>query len=70
MHNICKSKSCGDDYCTMSTIRKEQTVGDISKIFCLLAFQMLEEHNMQKFEMKALFSAVVDEHIIEEDELE
>lgn len=64
----CKEVSCGDDSHTITKyLGPEKRLGDRMKVMLLQVYDMSDIDNLQKYEMKALFNALVDEHIIEED---
>ena len=63
------STSCGDDFKTRTKYKEEATAGDALKVILLQCYDLSDVHNLQKYEIKALLSALVDEHIIEVDEL-
>lgn len=67
--HICKDSSCGNDDHVLSTIKVERNVGDRMKIFLTVAYQLVDYDNLQPYEIKALFNALIDEHIIFEDPL-
>ena len=67
---VCKAESCGDDLHTITKYKgPEVALGDRLKIILLQVYDMCDIDNLQKYEMKALISALIDEHIVEEDEL-
>lgn len=66
----CQAPSCGDDTHTVTRYRgPERAVGDRLKVILLQVYDMSEIDNLQLYEIKALISALVDEHFVEEDEL-
>jgi len=62
------SDSCGDDFKTLSKYKQEKNVGDRLKVILLQVYDMSDIDNLQVYEIKALFNALVDEHIEEIDE--
>lgn len=68
---VCKAFSCGDDYHTVSEyVRPEVAIGDRLKVILLQIYDMSSIDNLQKYEIKALISVLIDEHIQEIDLLE
>lgn len=63
------SDSCGDDFKTLSKYKEEKNVGDRLKVILLQVYDMSDIDNLQIYEIKALVSALVDEHIEEHDEI-
>lgn len=60
----------GDDHNTRTKYKgPEYNVGDSLKVILLQVYDMSDRDNLQKYEIKALFNALVDEHIEEVDEL-
>lgn len=67
---VCKGSSCGDDAHTVSKYTgPELSVGDRMKVILLQVYDLSEYDNLQKYEMKALINALIDEHILEHDPL-
>jgi len=65
---VCKADSCGDDLHTVTKyLGPEKAAGDRMKVIMMQVFDMSDYDNLQKYEMKALICALIDEHIIEED---
>lgn len=64
------NRSNGDDNNTRTIFNSEENVGDITKVLLLCIYDLIEKHNLQKAEVNALFSTVLDEHIEEIDDLE
>ncbi len=61
----------GDDYNTVTKYKgPEYNVGDSFKVILLQIYDLVELDNLQKYEIKALLNALVDEHVFEIDELE
>ena len=70
MSNVCKkckSASCGDDSHTNTKYKLERNVGDRLKVVLLQVYDMVDEDNLQKAEIKSLLNTLVDEHIDEID---
>ena len=67
---VCKASSCGDDDHTITLYKgPEKASGDRMKVMMKQVFDLLEIDNFQPYEIKALFNALVDEHVSEfEDE--
>jgi len=63
------NNSCGDDYKTKTKYSEEKNAGDCLKVILLQCYDLSGVHNLQNYEIKALIAALIDEHIIEEDEL-
>jgi hypothetical protein len=68
--NKYENKSNGDDHATLTKYHKEKTAGDALKVILLQCYDLAFEHNLQVYEIKALVSALIDEHIIETEEEE
>ena len=65
---VCKAESCGNDYHTKTPYKgPEVALGDRMKGVMLQVFDMVEFDNLQSYEIKALLSALIDEHIQEEE---
>lgn len=62
------SCSCGDDHKTNTEYKEEKNVGDRLKVVLLQAYDMSSIDNLQIYEIKALFNALIDEHIEEYNE--
>lgn len=59
--------SCGDDFKTNTKYKQEKNAGDRMKVILLQIYDMSDIDNLQIYEIKALLSALVDEHIEEYD---
>jgi len=63
---ICKAISCGDDTHTINVYTgPERVIGDRMKVILLQVYDCIDYDNLQKYEIKALINALIDEHIIE-----
>lgn len=61
--------SCGDDLKTRTKYKEEKNAGDRLKVILLQVYDLSSVDNLQKSEIKALISNLVDEHIEEIDEI-
>lgn len=67
---ICKEPSCGDDSHTVTRYKgPEKVIGDCMKVILLQCYDMVDYHNLQKHEILGLIKASLDEHVLEEDDL-
>lgn len=61
-------ESCGDDYKTLTKYNEEKNLGDRLKVILLQVYDMAFIDNLQKYEIKAMLDALIEEHIEENDE--
>lgn len=65
---VCKASSCGDDYHTITKYKgPERSAGDRLKVIMLQVFDLSDIDNLQVYEIEALISALIKEHITEVD---
>lgn len=63
---VCKSRSCGDDFHTITKYKgPEKRAGDRMKIILLQVNDLMDEDNFQVSEIKALINNLIDEHVEE-----
>lgn len=65
---VCKVPSCGNDKHTNTKYKLERNVGDRLKVILLQVYDMIDQDNLQKYEIISLLNALVEEHIIETEE--
>jgi len=63
----CGANSCGDDNHTRTKYKTEQAAGDRMKVILLQLNDLINIDNLQIYELKALVTALIDEHFEEQD---
>jgi len=64
---VCKEHSCGDDSHTRTKYKMEKSAGDRMKVVLLQLNDLIDVDNLQIYELKALVTALIDEHFQEID---